>query len=558
MKVDYAKRRRIMQRSMKLGHCICDPKRPCPCDVFNQQGICPCAGERPEPIDPASIKLTELVHNAGCASKIAPADLEGVLDRLPPVEDPRVLCGLGAGDDAGIYRLDDETFLVQTVDVMTPVVDDPELFGRICAANCLSDIYAMGGEPRTALSVVAFPAETMDGQIMYLMMRGAMETLAEAGVALIGGHSIKDEQIKLGFAVTGLLCGDKALSHEAAAVGDRLVLTKPLGCGTLGFARQIGREVDMQPVEASMAALNRSACQAAGEVGVSAGTDVTGFGLFGHLVRMVRHSQVTAEVWADQLPALPGALEALAEEIIPGAIERNREFVADDIEIAPGLDPARMHLGFDAQTSGGLLLAVAEDKHPALLEALARRGATGWTIGRIAEDSPGRIRLLARADQPLTDLSGPEDPGGQTERHEPSASTAKAPASGCCGSSDPAEAPEAEEHGPGCCAEVFDPARKPAAGDPEGSSSQAAGKAFGQFMAASSADGAVDAVSKELVNFALVVMARCEPCVQAHLNKASKMGITRTQLDEVAWQAAAMGGAPVRMFYLEMMEKYAG
>ena len=157
MKIDLEKRRRVMERSMRLGHCICDPRRACPCDVFQDQGICPCAGERPDPVDVSRLRLTSLVHNAGCASKISPADLEAVLTRLPPVNDPAVISGLAAADDAAIYRIADNLCLVQTVDVFTPCVDDPHLFGRICAANCLSDIYAMGGEPRTALSILAFP-----------------------------------------------------------------------------------------------------------------------------------------------------------------------------------------------------------------------------------------------------------------------------------------------------------------------------------------------------------------------------------------------------------------
>ena len=203
MQINLEKRRRVMERSMRLGHCICDPRRDCPCDVFRDQSICPCAGERPDPVDLSQVKLTQLVRNAGCASKISPADLEAVLKRLPEVNDPAVISGLAAADDAAIYRIADNLCLVQTVDVFTPCVDDPHLFGRICAANCLSDIYAMGGEPRTALSILAFPSETLDGQIMYHMLAGAMETLAEAGVALVGGHSIKDDEIKLGFAITG-------------------------------------------------------------------------------------------------------------------------------------------------------------------------------------------------------------------------------------------------------------------------------------------------------------------------------------------------------------------
>ena len=163
MTIDFAKRRRVMERSQLLGHCICDTRRSCPCDVLREQDICPCAGERPEGIDISGIKLTQLARNAGCASKIAPADLDALLGRLPAVDDPAVLSGLAAADDAAIYRIADNLCLVQTVDVFTPCVDDPRLFGKICAANCLSDIYAMGGQPRTALSVLAFPSEKRNG-----------------------------------------------------------------------------------------------------------------------------------------------------------------------------------------------------------------------------------------------------------------------------------------------------------------------------------------------------------------------------------------------------------
>ena len=231
------------------------------------------------------MKLTSLVRNAGCASKISPADLEAVLTRLPAVNDPAVISGLAAADDAAIYRIADNLCLVQTVDVFTPCVDDPHLFGRICAANCLSDIYAMGGEPRTALSILAFPSETLDGEIMYRMLAGAMETLGQAGVALVGGHSIKDDEIKLGFAITGLIDPAVAAALETPRAGDVLVLTKPLGTGVLAFCEQVGRgnAAGMAAAATSMATLNKAAAEAMKAAGASACTDVTGFGLFGHL-----------------------------------------------------------------------------------------------------------------------------------------------------------------------------------------------------------------------------------------------------------------------------------
>jgi selenide,water dikinase len=503
--------------------------------VFTEQGICPCAGERPEPIDAARIQLTELVHNAGCASKIAPVDLEQVLSRLPKVDDPAILAGIPAGDDAGVYRISDDTVLVQTVDVFTPCVDDPYTFGRICAANCLSDVYAMGGVPRTALSILGFPSETLDGQIMYRMMAGAMAALAEADCALIGGHSIKDEQIMLGFAITGTI-RPEATAHDTARVGDRLVLTKPLGVGVLNFCRQIGRphEAGLAAAERSMATLNRAAAEAMVEVGVSGCTDVTGFGLFGHLIGMVRHSHVTAQVYADALPALPGALEALADDVVPGAIERNREYVADDIEVAEGVDAARVHLGFDAQTSGGLLIAVPSERHEALLAALRDRGVEPITIGRIVGESGGRI-LVTRRDQ-AAETAGPVavDHEDDLPQHAaPSPQAAKA------------------AHEDACCADVF------GAEAGEGSAAEAM-KAFGALMRATGAGGAIDERTKELINFALVVLARCGPCIDVHLAKARKMGISQAEMDEAAWCAVAMGGAPVKMFYQDALQAERG
>jgi selenide,water dikinase len=449
------------------------------------------------------------------------------------VNDPAVLSGLPAGDDAGIYALDDATCLVQTVDVMTPVVDDARTFGRICAANCLSDVYAMGGVPRSALSVLAFPAETLDGQIMYEMMAGAMELLAEANVALIGGHSIKDEEIKLGFAITGTLDRERAVRRETPEVGDLLVLTKPLGTGTLSFAHQIGRAYgDMDEVQRSMATLNRAAAEAMTAARATACTDVTGFGLFGHLIGMCRHGEVTARVYADRLPALPGALDALAAGVVPGGIERNREYVADDITVTDGVDEAHVHLGFDAQTSGGLLIAIPADRHETLLAELADRGATAATVGRIEATSSGKIVLTPSAE------GGVELPGEIVDErpHESAAGDS------CCST--------ASKPGTSCCSSPASGANPAAAGSTAAESLQA----FGQLMRSSAGDGAIDARTKELINLALVLHARCQPCVRAHLAKARKMGIGQEEIDEAAWLATAMGGAPVRLFYAEALE----
>jgi selenide,water dikinase len=559
--IDLAKRRRIMQRSMKLGHCICDPKRPCPCDVFTEQGLCPCAGERPEPIDLSQVKLTELVHNAGCASKIPPGDLEAVLGRLPEVDDAAVLSGIPAGDDAGVYALSGDVTLVQTVDVFTPCVDDPETFGRICAANCLSDIYAMGGTPRTALSILAFPSESLDARIMFHMLKGAMDVLAEAECSLIGGHSIKDEEIKLGFAITGTIPRGRAVERHNARVGDVLVLTKPLGTGVLSFARQVDR-VGAEALEApsrSMQMLNRAAAEAMKDVGVHACTDVTGFGLYGHLIGMCRTAGVTAQVYADALPAFDGAVDLLADGVIPGAIERNREFVAQDIAAADGLDAARVLLGFDAQTSGGLLMAVPADRHKRVLAALSKRGVEGHTIGRIAAESDGKIAVTAAGQDldaaPLREIvdepphaAGPR-PGADAASCCSEAQPKSAAGTSCCGSS-PSQPARTEDEMP-CCGDAF--GQEPAAAN--GSTAGDSLAAFGSLMRSTGTSGAVDERTKELINFALVVLARCEPCLAVHVQRARKMGISDAELQEVAWCAVAMGGAPVRMFYQEALAR---
>ncbi|MCL4177126.1 MAG: selenide, water dikinase SelD [Verrucomicrobia bacterium] len=531
MKLDTAKRRRVMERSMRLGHCICEPRRPCPCDVFRDQGICPCAGERPDPVDLDQIKLTTLVRNAGCASKIAPGDLEAVLKRLPPVTDPAVISGLAAADDAGIYRLSPDLCLVQTVDVFTPCVDDPGLFGRICAANCLSDIYAMGGDPRTALSILAFPSETMPGELMYRMLAGAMETLGQAGVALIGGHSIKDDEIKLGFAITGIIDPAIAAALDKPCVGDVLVLTKPLGTGVLAFAQQVGRghPAGLAAAAESMATLNRAAAESMREAGASGCTDITGFGLFGHLVRMARQNRFTARVFAGALPAFDGVLEAIRDDVIPGALERNREFVGADLEVVSGVDRAQVHLGFDAQTSGGLLIAIAPGRLEALQAALGVRGVRGHLIGRITGESDGRILVTADAQ-------------GVAPLH------ASPKADAVPETVDRAN-PVAESHAPGCCSDVF-------GGGNVASSAAETQRAFGALMRSVQAAGALDAKTKELVLFGLVLQSRCEPCFEAHYARARELGMTAAELDEVAWCAVSMGGAPVKVFYQECLRQF--
>lgn len=391
MTIDMDRRRRVMRRSVKLGHCVCDVRQPCPCPTFKDHNVCLCAGEK-LPVKEGAVALTQHVRKAGCASKIGQADLLRILGRLPAVEDPNVLVGAAAGDDAGVYRLDDRQALVQTVDVFTPCVDDAYLFGRIAAANSVSDVYAMGGRPITALSVVGFPIDLLDGAVMEEMLRGGMDNLGEANCSLIGGHSINDEEIKFGFAVTGLIGADQAVQRNQARAGDVLVLTKPLGTGMVCFASQLGRVDDplLGDVGASMAALNRDAAERMVEHGAHACTDITGFGLAGHLVEMVRSSGVSVELDLAALPVFGAAEACLRNEIMSGAIERNRDYAMAWLDFADD-DHVNHAILYDAQTSGGLLVALPEDKASAYVDALHGLGHPATSvIGRVVEKGEGR------------------------------------------------------------------------------------------------------------------------------------------------------------------------
>ena len=391
--IDYEKRKRIMGRSVKLGHCICNPKDPCPCDLFKQKNVCLCAGEREEEAA-EDVPLTRFVENAGCASKISQDDLKKALSGLPHIFDPNVLVSSETCDDAGIYKLDDERALVQSVDVFTPVVDDPYLFGQIAAANSVSDIYAMGGKPLTALSIIGFPVDRVSHRVMNKMMQGGIDKLREAGTVVLGGHSIKNNEIMFGFAVTGLIHPRRIITNDKAKPGDVLILTKPLGTGTLSFAAQIGKAEGGWLVEIgrSMSELNKTAAEIMVEAGVRAATDVTGFGLLGHLSEIAVQSGVTAEVYADAVPLFEGVLICLRRQIISGAIERNREYASKFVERDKDVEEELETALYDPQTSGGLLMCVAAKKAVAVMKKLKKAGIErAAVIGRIVESSEGKI-----------------------------------------------------------------------------------------------------------------------------------------------------------------------
>jgi selenide,water dikinase len=342
------------------------------------------------------IRLTKLAKRAGCAAKHPPGFLLPLLGQLPPVTDPNVLVGSATADDAAVYRLSADSALVLTTDFFTPIVDDPRDFGRVAAANALSDVYAMGGRPLTALSVVGFP-DTLPATVLARILAGAAEVAAEAGAAIVGGHTIKSEEPIFGLAVVGTVHPDKVLSNAGAKPGDALVLTKPLGLGVISTAAKNDRDDRGAIAEAIrvMTTLNRAAAEVLVRTEVHALTDVTGFGLLGHLRNMTAASRVAAEVWADRVPVLAAAREYVAAGIAPGGTRANRSFLADWVEYAAGVTEAEQLLLCDAQTSGGLLAAVPGAAADEVVRALAAGGVTAAVVGRVSGPGEGRITVRA-------------------------------------------------------------------------------------------------------------------------------------------------------------------
>lgn len=327
-----------------------------------------------------AIRLTKTAKRAGCAAKQPPGYLFPLLQRLPPITDPQVLVGSATADDAAVYRLDDERALVLTTDFFTPIVDDPYDFGAVAAANALSDVYAMGGRPLTALNLVGFPAE-LEVEVLGEILRGGAEKAREAGIDLVGGHTIKSEEPIYGLAVTGLVHPERVVSNAGGRPGDRLVLTKPIGTGIVTTAAKNDEDTRGAIAEAIavMATLNRAAAEAmtavgVGPAGVHAATDVTGFGLLGHLRNVVRASGCGAVIERARVPVLEAALAYVQQGIAPGGTHANRRFLAETVEWGEGLQEADELLLCDAQTSGGLLIAVAPDRSDALLGALREQG----------------------------------------------------------------------------------------------------------------------------------------------------------------------------------------
>jgi selenide,water dikinase len=304
-----------------------------------------------------------------------------------------VLVGTSTGDDAAVYRLSAELALVVTTDFFTPIVDDPYTFGAIAAANALSDVYAMGGTPLVALNLVAFPVEELPLTVLSEILRGGAEKAAEANVAVIGGHSIDDHEPKYGMAVTGTVHPDRLVTNAGGRAGDRLYLTKPIGTGIIATA--IKRGVAPAAVEQgaidSMVALNRDACAAMLEVGVHAATDITGFGFLGHLRQLATSSGVAARVPADRVPVLEGTRELALAGAVPGGTQRNESFLNDWVTWPNHLAAVDRTILCDAQTSGGLLIAVEPGRAPALEAALGKRGLLVAAVGSLEAGTAGRV-----------------------------------------------------------------------------------------------------------------------------------------------------------------------
>lgn len=321
--------------------------------------------------------------------------MDSVLPTLPKQSDPNVLVGFDTGDDAGVYLIAPDIALVQTVDFFTPIVDDPWTFGQIAATNSLSDVYAMGGRPVSALSIVGFPNTGRDLDMLEKILQGGVAKMQEAGCTVIGGHSIGDDEIKFGFAVTGVVDPKRVLTNRGARPGDRLVLTKRLGTGIISTALKKLKASD-EAVNASiesMRTLNRAASEVAQIFDVHAATDITGFGLLGHLHAMAAASKVSMVIEHTEVKFLPGALDYSREGYLSGGLKNNAEFVSACVEFNPKIPEEIRNLFFDPQTSGGLLVVVGESDSAALVKKLTERGVPARQVGRVVEKTSPLLRV---------------------------------------------------------------------------------------------------------------------------------------------------------------------
>jgi selenide, water dikinase len=329
---------------------------------------------------------------------MGPGDLEQALCGMEIPVDPNVLAGIKGSEDAGVYKLNDTTALVQTIDFFTPIVDDPYAFGRVAAVNSLSDVYAMGARPLTAMNVVCFPIKKLGIQTLRAILQGGLEAMAEAGVALVGGHSVEDDEPKYGLSVTGLVHPERIMKNSSLQPGDRLILTKAVGTGVIATALK-GGVASPESVEAmvrSMTFLNKIASETAVNFNVSACTDVTGFGLAGHLVEMARASSCSLKLDSTLVPILDSALELASMGLVPAGAHANRDFFGSWITLVSTVSLERQDLMFDPQTSGGLVLGIPADRVAAFRETLVEAGIEiAAEIGEVLERHPeGHLEIV--------------------------------------------------------------------------------------------------------------------------------------------------------------------
>lgn len=343
------------------------------------------------------VKLTSLTKKGGCGCKIGPADLAQVLRDLPPATpDVNLLVGLDSSDDAGVYKLTDELAMVQTLDFFTPIVDNPYDFGQIAATNAISDVYAMGGKPVTALNIVAFPIANLDKKILTEILRGSGDKLNEAGVTLVGGHSIDDQEPKFGLAVTGIVHPDKVRTNAGAQPGDKLILTKPIGVGvyTTSLKNGLLSKEEAVYVTKIMTTLNKTTAEVMATYDIHAATDVTGFGLLGHASEVAKASEVGVVIYAEKVPVLPRTKELAEAKMVPGGTKNNYNHVADLVTYASELDQIDRWILCDAVTSGGLLLAVSPTQADRLLKELREQDVDAHMIGEVTSENSGRLSVL--------------------------------------------------------------------------------------------------------------------------------------------------------------------
>ncbi len=321
---------------------------------------------------------------------MSPVELGKALKGLDKYMDENILVGFGTADDASVYKLEDDTYLLQTLDFFTPVVNDPYIFGQISAANSLSDIYAMGGKPLTALNVVCFPKK-LGMEILNEILRGGMEKAHEAGIVIAGGHTVDDEEPKYGLSVTGIVKKDEMISNSTAKEGDVLILTKPLGSGVLTTAlkKETKSEEDIREIVEIMAQLNKDASEIMKKYGASACTDVTGFGFLGHLSEMTKGSSLRGVINSKDVPMLEEAISLCREWKMPGGSFANIEFLKGYVEVEEGLDEGVINCLYDAQTSGGLIIAVNEEKSKKMVEELKKAGYNYSSIVGFLEKGSG-------------------------------------------------------------------------------------------------------------------------------------------------------------------------